>query len=44
MPRTAVVKLVSLKNALVNLPMSVYGPLVEHGTVGRLVLLPTSPD
>lgn len=33
MPRTAALKLVGLRTQLVNLPLSIYGPLIEHGTV-----------
>lgn len=34
MPRRARLELISLRNSLVNLPISVYGPLVERQVVG----------
>lgn len=36
MPRRAKVRYVSLKSCLVNLPISIYGPLVEHQVVSQV--------
>lgn len=34
MPRRARIHFVSLRSSLVNLPISIYGPLLERGVVG----------
>lgn len=37
MPRRARIHYVSLRSSLVNLPISIYGPLLERGVVSQIV-------